>query len=275
MLTRTLAPTAYPISLTQAKANCRVDSSDEDNLISSYIATAVNYCEKQTSCAFVGQTFRLDLDRFPEYGRISEHYCLDDVRERIILPIGPVQYVSSIAYKDSDGATQTWSSSEYQLVSSDSFACIECKPGYTFPARGVSSAAVTVTYRAGYLRPFTADASTDALTFASSQPADLEDIFLSTTDNDLPAPLAINTAYDTNGLPGLSCSIRAAGSGSDINITDAGTGTHFIGVLPEAATQAMLLLISFWYSTRNASVDIQGSTPQVQYLLSTLNWGAI
>lgn len=258
----TLAPSAEPISLAQAKRQLRVDGTDEDTLISSLISAARNYVEQYCAVQIVGATYQQKWDYFPPCGEMY-------------LSRPPLQYVSSITYVDTSGVTQTLDTSVYEVVATEKPAEIRLAYGQYWPATRCQEDAVTVTYRAGYLRPFTADATTDALTFASSQPADLEDIFLSTTDNDLPAPLAINTAYDTNGLPGLSCSIRAAGSGSNINITDAGTGTHFIGVLPEAATQAMLLLITFWWSTRNASVDIEGSTPQVQYLLSTLNWGAI
>lgn len=272
-VTKTIQPTAYPISLAQAKRQLRVDGTDDDTYISGLIAVAADYCESFTSSQFVVATYRLDLERFPEYGRITTHYCLDDNRERIILPVGPVLDVTSITYKDSDGATQTWSSSQYALVTTGSGASIECKPGYTFPARGTSASAVTVTYRAGYARPFTANTVSDELTFGSSEPADLNDVFLSTTDGDLPAPLAINTAYDTNGFPGLTCTIRLANDAGDINITDTGTGTHFIGVIPPAAIHAMLLLISMWYTTRNSEMETNGKYPGIDYLLAPICWG--
>lgn len=255
-------PTAEPISLAQAKRQLRVDHTDDDTFITALIAKARNYVEHFCDVQIVAATFQQKWDCFPACSEVW-------------LDKPPLQSVSSITYVDSAGTTQTLATSVYTVVTGERPGKIKLAYNQTWPTTRAQPDAVTVTFRAGYLRPFTADASTDALTFSVSEPADLSNIVLSTTDADLPAPLAVNTLYDTDGLPGLTCAIQTAGSGSDVNITDAGTGTHFIGVLPETATQAMLMLLSYWYTTRNSSAELPAALSGVNNLLSTLNWGAV
>lgn len=273
-LTCTIAPLAHPVSLAQAKRQLRVDHSDDDTLINSLIGVAVDYCQMVTASRFAMGTYRLDLDRFPEYGRISTHYCLDDTREQIILPIGPVNSVTSITYKDSDGTSQTWSSSEYTLVKTGTQAVIECKPGYTFPARGVSAAAVSVTFVAGHGAYFTASGATLTVNqgiFAANDPVNLY-----TTDADLPALLSTGTVYYIKGpFTGNTYNLATTSGGSAITTTDAGTGNHFLGLMPESGIHAVLMLISHLYEHRSASVDRNTLPPQIQWLLSTLCWGGM
>lgn len=257
---RIVEPTAEPISLAQAKRQLRVDGTDDDTYISGLISAARNYVENQCSVSLVVSTFKQTLDCFPAGDTIS-------------LNFPPLLDVTSITYVDSAGATQTLATTVYSVVTHERPGKVKLKYLQDWPTTRIQPDAVTITFRAGYVRPFTANASTDALTLGSSEPADLTDVFLSTTDGDLPAPLAINTAYDTNGFPGLTCTIRLANDASDANITDTGTGTHFIGVIPPAAIHAMLLLISMWYTTRNSEMETNGKYPGIDYLLAPICWG--
>lgn len=259
---QTIAPFAEPISLAQAKRHLRVDGTDDDTFITARISAARNYVEQYCDTQLVAATYKQVMDGFPN----SDEIWLDRP---------PLLDVTSIQYIDQNGTTQTLATTVYSVVTHEKPGKVKLKYNQAWPATRVQPDAVTITFRAGYARPFTANASSDMLTFYTTEPAELTNVFFSTTDADLPSPLAINTPYDTDALPGLTCNIREAGSVGNINITDAGTGTHFAGVIPESAIHAMLLLISFWYSTRNASVDIEGATPDVRYLLSSLNWGAI
>lgn len=60
-------PAAEPVTLTQAKNQCRVTISTDDELISAYITAARELCERWTHRAFFNQTWRLTLDHFPLY----------------------------------------------------------------------------------------------------------------------------------------------------------------------------------------------------------------
>lgn len=97
----TSPPGSEPVSLSEMKAHLRVDSSDEDALISGLISAARGRVENETSRALITQTLRLTLARFPD-GRTS-----------IMIPRPALQTVSSVSYYDSDGALQTLGSSAY------------------------------------------------------------------------------------------------------------------------------------------------------------------
>lgn len=82
------APATEPISLEAVKIHLRVDFSDEDDMISGYIAAAREVVETECDRALITQTLELGLDGFPR----SE--------DRIRLPKGQLQEVLSFAYTD-------------------------------------------------------------------------------------------------------------------------------------------------------------------------------
>lgn len=257
--TQTIPPTCEPISLAQAKRQLRVDGTDDDDFIRSLISAARNYVEYQCNTQLVLAKFVQTLDHFPCGTVISLNYA-------------PLIDVESITYVDSAGDTQTLSTDVYSVLTTEKPGKIKLKYGQFWPVTRCQPDAVSITFRAGYARPFTA-AVTDVITMGSSEPAEIESFPLSTTDGSLPGGLSTGVVYDTHGLPGTTCSFRLAGGASDINITSTGSGTHFVGVIPEAAIHAMLLLISFWYTTRNATMEGGFVPPQVGYLLSSVRWG--
>ena len=257
---QTIAPTAEPISLAQAKRQLRVDGTDDDTFIAGLITAARSYVENYCSSQLVVATYQQKLDKFPCGDTISLNYP-------------PLIDVTSITYVDSNGTTQTLATTVYSVLTTEKPGKIKLKYGQSWPSIRSQPDAVTITFRAGYARPFTASGAT--MTFQYSEPVSLVNFFLSTTDGDLPAGLYVNKCYDTIVAtePYTNFGITLSGTYSAINTSDAGTGTHFVGVIPEAAIHAMLLLISHWYTSRNAGVDIETSVPQVGYLLSPLCWG--
>ena len=63
----TVPPTAYPVSLEEAKSACRVMHSDQDAEISGLMASAVHEFDGPDALglALMEQTWRLRLDAFP------------------------------------------------------------------------------------------------------------------------------------------------------------------------------------------------------------------
>lgn len=133
-------PATEPLSLAEAKAYRRVDASAEDELLTDLIVAARELFEEETGRQVITATWRLYLDAFP-------------VR-RIAIPKAPLISVTSVAYVDTAGSTQTWSSSEYTVVApSGPFArcgMLYPAPGYSFPSTLCTPNAVTVTFTAGY-----------------------------------------------------------------------------------------------------------------------------
>ncbi|MFA5433133.1 MAG: head-tail connector protein [Candidatus Paceibacterota bacterium] len=130
------AATTEPISLTEAKAHLRVTSTDEDTLIGAIIKAARQSAESMTRRSLASQVFEIALDDFPE--------------EEIILPMPPVESITSIKYKNSDGVETTWDSAKYVFYNSEPAKIIpaygEVFPSFTpYPA-----GAVKVRFIAGY-----------------------------------------------------------------------------------------------------------------------------
>lgn len=95
------APSVEPITTSVAKLHLRVDHSTDDALIDTLCAAARDYVETATRRKMITQTYDLKLDGFPSHD------------QPIWLPFPPVSSVTSVSYVDTNGDTQTWSSSYY------------------------------------------------------------------------------------------------------------------------------------------------------------------
>jgi hypothetical protein len=81
-------PGEEPVSLAEAKAWCRIDATDEDDLVSALIAAARLQVESETRRALVTQSWRLSLD------------C---PRSRLlVLPVAPVSAIIVASAGDTD-----------------------------------------------------------------------------------------------------------------------------------------------------------------------------
>ena len=100
-ITQTVAPSVEPVVTADQKTWMRVDGTDEDTLIGSLAAAARAYVEMATSRQCITATWVLKLKNFPAGD--------------IVLPIFPLQSITSIKYYDSNGAEQTWSSALYDV----------------------------------------------------------------------------------------------------------------------------------------------------------------
>lgn len=141
MLLRKVPPAGVvtlPVSLDAAKSHLRVDFSQDDTLIVSLIETARDFVENVLGRSLINQSWEATLERFP-------------YSPRIVLPIAPLQSVTSVAYYDSDGAAQTLSSGVYEVLKDDVIpGCIELIPMQEWPSTQERINAVTVTFVAGY-----------------------------------------------------------------------------------------------------------------------------
>ena len=103
------APAAEPVSLVEIKLHLRLDANDdtEDDLLTALIKSAREYIESYTRRALVTQTWDYFLEGLPE-------------GDEIWLPYPPLQSVTSLKYRDTDGNETTWDSSNY-IVDTNSF----------------------------------------------------------------------------------------------------------------------------------------------------------
>lgn len=103
------APSVEPVTLDEANAQCRVDHTDDDDLIKSLITAARSHLDGQGGIlnrALVYQTYDLLLDCFEP--------CIE-------IPLPPLVEIVEIEYSDADGNTQMLASSGYQVIAGGLF----------------------------------------------------------------------------------------------------------------------------------------------------------
>ena len=142
-LTLTTAPTVEPVLLDEAKAHMRIapDDHDDDAYITAAIVAAREFVEAHTSRALITQTWTWKLDDFPP--------C-----DQFRVPKAPLSSITSIAYVDTAGDSQTWAASNYAV---DAPSGPRAQPGTislvyekTYPTVRGQRNAVTVVFVAGY-----------------------------------------------------------------------------------------------------------------------------
>jgi len=128
-------PSSELVTLDEARKHLRVDSTDEDDMILSWIIAARQYCEAVTKRSFGVQSYRWKIDSFP-----SDRYLL--------FPMSPLVSVTSISYQDTNGDLQTFS---------DYIVNVDSVPGQIYldydaywPSIYDMPSAVTILFTAGY-----------------------------------------------------------------------------------------------------------------------------
>lgn len=134
----TTPATNYPVTLAQAKAQCHIDSSDEDEHLIGLIAQAVAHVENYCGRSFSAQTLTAYIDTFAD---------------EIQLLRGPVTAVSSVKYYDTSGVLQTLDASVYQADLFGEPATVSLKQGQSWPAIETRKNAVQIAYTVGETAP--------------------------------------------------------------------------------------------------------------------------
>jgi uncharacterized phiE125 gp8 family phage protein len=251
-LTRITEPVIEPVSLAQAKLHLRVDDTAEDSLISAWITAARERAEASANLRLVAQELELQLDGFPG----EQHRAVDLVTlERrssgdAIRLVTPLIAVNSIKYIDTGGTEQTLAVADYQ-VDGDARPP-RVLPAYdkTWPSTRAVLNAVKVRFTCGFAWPFTADPATDLCTARGWTPVNGTKLRLWNLDGALPAGLAALTDYFIRDASGGTFKLAATSGGVAIDITSAGTGSHFAGLIPESLRAAILLMIGHWHAHR-------------------------
>jgi uncharacterized phiE125 gp8 family phage protein len=140
-LVRTVDPTVDAVTVSEAKAQVGIAAAVTayDSQIATMLAACIEWFEQETRRAFITQTWQMTLSAFP----------LGD--EPIILPRPPLISVTSVAYVDADGASQTLGASSYLVRTKSNPGGIWLAYNGSWPTTHPEEPeAVTVTYVAGY-----------------------------------------------------------------------------------------------------------------------------
>lgn len=140
-LLRIAPPTTWPVSLTEAKRQCRILPDDDtfDDELAELIDAATSHLDGKEGelggVCLEPQQWELVLD------------CWSDVIE---IPIGPVLSVDSISYLDADGFLQTLSGASYSADLASSSAYVVRNAEATWPVLLDAINAVRVRFTAGH-----------------------------------------------------------------------------------------------------------------------------
>lgn len=132
-------PTEEPVALEDLKAHCRVEITDDDDLINALGIAAREKVELDTGRVLCSQTWLLKGNGFPSSDSTP-----------IELDMPPLQSVSSIAYVDTDGVAATWDDAEYQVDTASQPGRILPAYGESYPTARDQYNSVTVTFVCGY-----------------------------------------------------------------------------------------------------------------------------
>lgn len=135
------------LTRTVAKAHLRVDGTDEDTLIDNLINAAGERAEDVTKKQLFTATRVLRMEGFHD-----KRYRRPDSPD-ILIPFPPLQNTSNLAisYLDTNGDSQTWSTSEWSVDANSVVGRIRPAYGYDYPStrEGVFDS-VSITFDCGY-----------------------------------------------------------------------------------------------------------------------------
>lgn len=135
--TRTVPPAVSLVTPAEAKAQLRIEHSDDDALIGSLVVAASRAVERMTGRALITQTWRQDLGwAFRE--------------KDVLLRRTPVQSLVSIEYYDGANVLQSADLADFRLYGADARWFVRPEPGAEWPELYSRPDALRITYVAGY-----------------------------------------------------------------------------------------------------------------------------
>lgn len=135
-------PTGEPVTLTEVKAQLRLDVAEDDGFLAGCVLAAREWVEGQTKRVLMRSTWDYSID---------EGWPFRRGMYRIDLPVNPVISVDSISYVDDTGATQTLSSSLYTAVCREDGSYVTVAYNKSLPTIRNVPDAITVRFTAGYV----------------------------------------------------------------------------------------------------------------------------
>jgi uncharacterized phiE125 gp8 family phage protein len=124
-----------PLLFADMQAQCRIDSSDEDSLVESYIKAARVRVEDITSRKLITQTWDVYYDSF---------------NDPLLLPFAPLGTITSVKYQDSNNTQQTLAATVYEAGERNGRPVIRLKYDQEWPTTLGHSDDVVIRASFGY-----------------------------------------------------------------------------------------------------------------------------
>lgn len=243
-LKQTIPPSCEPVSVQEAKEHLVIEHDDDNAKIAGFITSAREWCEEYIHRPLVSATYEYYLEGFPS---------------EILLPRNPVLKVSSVKYTSTSNVLTTLTENTDYTVDKRTEPC-SIIPAYgaswTSPLHYRNS--VLTTYQAGYLIPYSVNATTNVLTLTNYTPTDAETFIVTHSGGEygkVAGGLSENTIYYLRDSSGATCKLATTSGGTAIDITGIGTGQQFLGKIPQSIKTAILMLVHHLYETRSHTTE--------------------
>ncbi len=147
-------PASEPITITEAKAHLRVDTPDDDTLITSLIKSSRELCELYTGLGLLPQTWRLLMDKWPTvqndewWDGLRQGAFIPTVKKELLLERSPLVSVSTVKTFEEDGSGAIYDSSNYYVDPSG--GRIVLKASSSAPTGSKSINSVEIVFSVGY-----------------------------------------------------------------------------------------------------------------------------
>lgn len=143
-LTRQTPPALEPVTLTEAKAHLRVDTTDDDVYIATLITAAREWVEQYLDRTLVHTQWAMRFDKFPDSGI-----------EPVELPRPPMVVSGTatavtVTFTQEQGSTSTYSTAEYRVDRHATPGTILPIYGSTWTPHRQDDNSIAVTWWAGY-----------------------------------------------------------------------------------------------------------------------------
>lgn len=137
IIRRITAPATLPITLAEAKEQCRVDHDDEDTYLDGLIAAAIAYVDGEgiLGRAMITQTWAQWVNQSPGWVRLT---------------MGPFIALTAVEYYDAAGTLQTATLGNFETRLCDDFVICGPKDGYSWPTADTRDDAIKISYTAGF-----------------------------------------------------------------------------------------------------------------------------
>jgi uncharacterized phiE125 gp8 family phage protein len=243
-----IGPAALAMDVLEMRAQVRQDSSDDDAQLALGIRAVTTFAQTECRRTLIASRLKLVLDAFP--GRWGADSISGEATA--FIEYGPILALKSITYLDMSGTRQTLATTEYTVDSSGLLTRIAPLFGKVWPPTLPQLGAVEITFDAGDAAAITATANVLTIKGGIWKPLAVGDtVRLSNSGGALPAPLQQDTDYYVQSTPtATSFTVSATFGGSAIALTDAGSGTNYIGVVDEGLKAWMKLRASSLYDLR-------------------------